>query len=162
MAEELNDRSANSGSTGKPRNHGTAWTAEEERRLYDGFATHKDIPTLADRHGRNAGGVRGKLARLGLLDGAGQIVIPKPPFTPTAGTRLAVRSQAPRRNASAIGGDGDTLFLALLARLGPTRRAVAIEVLRGLAAIEAVVGDAAPAGGPDLNRLNTPVEQTSR
>lgn len=137
----------------RPPNRGAAWTIEEEQRLYDGFASVADIADLARRHGRDPGGIQSRLRRLGLIDPDGHAITPKPPFTPSQiSLRRAARSHLTERATAAVPagtGDADAEALALLAHLGPARRAIAIEVLRGLAAREAagrrVAGpDAAP------------------
>ena len=153
MAGQEQDPGATPEAPDKPRNVGAAWSAEEERRLHDGFATLADIPALAARHARTPGGIRSRLTALGLLDEDGQAVTPKPPFTPSA--QSLRRAARPWQPAPAPGSDPtdaappEALFLALLARLGPRRRALAMEVLRGLVALEAAAGDAFDCAGTD-------------
>lgn len=146
--------------SGAPPNRGAAWTIDEEQRLYDGFDTVADIAELAMRHGRDPGGIRSRLRHLGLLDPDGHVVIPKPPFTPSRmSLHRAARSRpAERATAMALAdaGDGAALFLALLARLGPARRAIAMEVLRGLAACEAADARVAAPGAANRDEIGAP------
>lgn len=137
------------GASGRPPNRGAPWTIDEEQRLYDGFDSATDIAELAARHGRDPGGIRSRLLRLGLVDPDGQAIIPKPPFTPSRMSLRRAAQSEPGEPATAIGladvSHTDALVLALLVRLGPARRAIAIEVLRGLVAREAA-DDAHAAG----------------
>ena len=135
-----------------PANVGTAWTVAEEQRLYDSFATEADIRVLARRHGRTPGGIQSRLVRLGLLYADGRVAMPRPPFTPSAKIpRSDGGARAPGRAAAALSAGAtaaDAQVLALLAALGPARRAMAIEVIRGLAAREAAEARAARPGSP--------------
>lgn len=70
--------------TGNPERHGLAWSAEEERALYDAFASGATIAASAAQHQRKPGGIRGCLQKLGLLDEDGHAVQPRPEFQPSA------------------------------------------------------------------------------
>jgi hypothetical protein len=59
---------------------GKAWSAEEDRHLYDAFAGGDSIDTLSTTHKGSAGGIRARLSRLGLIDENGRTVEPLPPF----------------------------------------------------------------------------------
>ncbi len=59
---------------------GKAWSAGEDRQLYDSFVDGQPINGLAAVHGRSAGGIRSRLGRLGLIDQNGDVVEPAPPF----------------------------------------------------------------------------------
>lgn len=156
MPEAPSDLSSERGLAGKPQNLGSAWTIDEERRLYDSFSTRTDISMLANTHGRTTGGIRGRLVILGLLDEDGQLVLPKPLFTPSSNSlRRAAKVSKPPSTEAAVPGDvdgSDALVLALVGRLGPARRAVAIDVLRGLVALQDVAASTAPLDSADDNR----------
>ena len=68
---------------------GKAWSAEEDRQLYDAFVDGQPIDALASKHERSAGGIRARLDRLGLVDESGAAVIPPPPFAAPARARPA-------------------------------------------------------------------------
>jgi len=74
---------------------GKPWTAEEDRRLYDGFLAGETIDALVAAHGRGAGGIRSRLHRLGLVDRFGEIVDPPPAFKAPERKRAAKPEAAP-------------------------------------------------------------------
>jgi DNA replication protein DnaC len=67
-----------------PERHGTAWSAEEEKKLYDAFVSGMAIADIAAAHERKPGGIRAYLQKLGLLDAEGNVVSPRPDFAPSA------------------------------------------------------------------------------
>jgi len=67
-----------------PERHGLAWSAAEEQQLYDAFVAGKPIAECAVIHQRKPGGIRGCLQKLGLLDADGNVVSPRPTFSPSA------------------------------------------------------------------------------
>ncbi|MBV8094561.1 MAG: hypothetical protein JO110_15315 [Acetobacteraceae bacterium] len=146
--------------SGRRRREGTAWSVEEEHRLYDGFTGLSDIAKLAVQHARTNGAIRSRLLVLGLIDPAGQVVAPKPAFTPSPMTlrRTVMHTEAvPTISAgNPRVGDAELLFLELLNRLRPERRAIVMEVLRGLVALEENSGaasrPASPAAAPAPER----------
>jgi len=161
MAEPLPDPASPDAAAATPSHVGTAWTVAEEQRLYNSFAASSDIPALARRHGRTRGGIQSRLVRLGLLDAEGRVATPKPPFTPSAKSPRGDTGSRPPHRAPAPMPAGrpatDAEVLALLASLGPARRAMAIEVIRGLAAREAAeAGTARPGDDPDATGAAAP------
>lgn len=154
MPEAPSDLSSERDLPGKPQNLGSAWTIDEERRLYDSFSTRADISVLANSHGRTTGGIRSRLLMLGLLDEDGQLVLPKPLFTPSSNSlRRAAKVSKPPSTEAVVPDDvdgSDALVLALVGRLGPARRAVAVDVLRGLVVLEGIAASNAPLAPFDL------------
>ncbi len=76
MAEELEKPQ-------RPSRHGLAWSAEEERKLYDAFAAGKSFADCAQEHQRTVWGIKGCLQKLGVLDEDGYPVSPRPDFAPS-------------------------------------------------------------------------------
>lgn len=62
---------------------GERWGAEEEGQLRQEFQAGVDIREIATRHGRNVGGIRSRLVRLGLLTDAGADVVDSPGYAPS-------------------------------------------------------------------------------
>ena len=88
---------------------GKAWSAEEDRQLYDGFVRGDSVEALASAHGRSAGGIRARFGRLGLVDPNGEVVTPTPIFVPVqrrpladSGTGVAAGSEKATRSVSAV------------------------------------------------------------
>ena len=67
-----------------PERHGLAWSAEEEKKLYDAFVAGESIADCAASHQRKPGGIRGCLRKLGLVDEEGHTVSPTPAFAPSS------------------------------------------------------------------------------
>jgi len=166
MADPQPDSALPDAAAQTPPDVGAAWTVAEEQQLYDSFATEADIPVLAGRHGRTRGGIQSRLVRLGLLDADGRVATPKPPFTPSPKSpRGDAGSRPPRRPLTAASAGAtatDAEILALLASLEPARRAMAIEVIRGLAAREAAEARVArPGADPDATGAAAPADDES-
>jgi hypothetical protein len=97
-----------------PTRQGQAWTHQEDRQLYDGFAAGQAIDAMASLHQRSAGGIRARLRRLGLIDETGEVVEPPPPFavperrrsTATEGQETAEGKQSMRLIFAATAADG--------------------------------------------------------
>ena len=53
--------------TGLPDNSGKPWTADEDRRLLDGFAGKKTPTQLAEDHERTLGAIRARLIKHGKI-----------------------------------------------------------------------------------------------
>jgi hypothetical protein len=67
-----------------PERHGLAWSAEEEKQLYDAFVAGKPVQECAEIHQRKPGGIVGCLRKLGLLDEGNRPITPRPNFAPSA------------------------------------------------------------------------------
>ena len=78
---------------------GKAWSAEEDRHLYDAFAGGDLIDTLSTTHKRSAGGIRARLSRLGLIDENGRMVEPLPPFAAITRREAGAPRSAPEEDA---------------------------------------------------------------
>jgi hypothetical protein len=74
---------------------GKAWSADEDRQLYDGFVSGTPVAVLASVHQRSAGGIRSRLGRLGLIDQNGEVVDPAPPFAAVVTRRSATAEAHP-------------------------------------------------------------------
>lgn len=114
---------------------GKAWSVDEEQQLYNGFSQQSDIRDLSIQHARAEGGIRSRLKILGLLNETDQIVRPKPQFRPS---RMSLsRTSIEKPGSTAFGSDAwvDTLFLRLLHQLPMERRAIVLEIMRGLVAL---------------------------
>jgi hypothetical protein len=93
---------------------GKAWSAEEDRQLYDGFVQGQSVDVLASAHRRSVGGIRARLGRIGLIDPNGEVVMPTPPFVPVqrrpsadSETGVAAEKEAATRSVFAVRtGDG--------------------------------------------------------
>ncbi|HUY69387.1 MAG TPA: AAA family ATPase [Alphaproteobacteria bacterium] len=78
----------------QPERHGLAWSAEEEKQLYDAFAAGAPYEKCAAAHQRTAGGIVSCLKKLGVLDEDGNIITPRPPFAPSgAAQKRALRKE---------------------------------------------------------------------
>ncbi|MDD5587284.1 MAG: AAA family ATPase [Alphaproteobacteria bacterium] len=86
--------------TDKPERHGQAWSAEEERKLYDAFADGVTIKECAGNHQRTAGGIRSCLKRLGLIDEDGNVIMPRPEYVPSpAALKRQAKTEAKAKKA---------------------------------------------------------------
>ena len=114
---------------------GKGWSTDEEHRLYEAFTRLEDLADLSIRHARTRGAIRSRLIVLGLLDGEGQVVLPKPPFRPSKASLTRTVLQVERSNVASDATTPATQLLQLFMQLPPERQEVAMVVVRGLVAL---------------------------
>ena len=134
-SDEFSDRKEASQSCERESRKGKPWSVDEERRLYNGFSQQSDIRNLSVQHARAEGGIRSRLKILGLLNETEQVVRPKPAFRPS---RMSLsRTSIGMQSFKASGSEAwaDSLFLKLLHQLPLKRRAIVLEIMRGLVAL---------------------------
>lgn len=59
---------------------GERWSDDEDRQLHAAFAAGVASVALAAAHQRSVGGIGARLRRLGLIDAAGVVITPTPPY----------------------------------------------------------------------------------
>lgn len=114
---------------------GKGWSTPEEQRLYETFIGLEDLADLSIRHARTRGAIRSRLIVLGLLNGEGQVVLPKPPFRPSKASLTRAVLQLERSTVVPDAITPATQLLQLFMQLPPERQEVALEVVRGLVAL---------------------------
>ena len=114
---------------------GKDWSTSEEQRLYEAFTKLEDLADLSIRHARTRSAIRSRLIVLGLLDGEGQVVLPKPPLRPSKASLTRTVLQAERPSAPSKTITPAAQILQLLMQLPPERQEVALQVIRGLVAL---------------------------
>lgn len=82
------------------RNIGTAWTLEEEQRLYEATCRSESLQDMAAAHGRTTGGIRSRQKHMGLRDETGSLIVPTPAFRSALSARKAAGRESGRAQRS--------------------------------------------------------------
>lgn len=78
-------------------NIGTAWTLEEEQRLYEATCRGESLQDMAAAHGRTTGGILSRQKHMGLRDETGTLIVPTPEFRSALSTKKATGGASGRR-----------------------------------------------------------------